>query len=503
VLEGGRPLRIRTVVSTLAVLTVASLAAVGAGAAPAPDAFTIEGPVHGGKGVPQLAATNFDLASVGYEQAEYFISGTATSYTSATPLTNDGKWTITPAATAPYKTRLVVYRPTDAEQFNGTVLVEWNNVSGGLDAGPIWLAAHDELIREGYAWVGVTAQRVGVEGGGRALVANLDLKHADPERYGSLVHPGDSFSYDMYTQAGQAVRGQAATVLGGLQPERVIGAGESQSAFRLTTYIDAVEPRTRGVYDGYLVYSRGDGGAALSQDPQPVVPTPAPTRIRADLDVPVMTFSTETDLAILGYGPARQPDTSRFRGWEVAGTSHADTYTLGVAGKDTGTPASDVELFQTMLAPFSALYGGIITCDSPINAGSMTYTLRASIHALHAWIADGTAPPRSPRLQMTGDAAAPFVLDANGNAKGGIRTPQVDTPVATLSGLGQSGSNFCGIFGTTAPFATTKLSSLYPSHAAFVKAWNTATDRAVKAGFLLPADAKHIKAAAARSTIGS
>ena len=32
---------------------------------------------------------------------------------------------------------------------------------------------------------------------------NLDLKHADPERYGTLVHPGDSYSYDMYRQAGR------------------------------------------------------------------------------------------------------------------------------------------------------------------------------------------------------------------------------------------------------------------------------------------------------------
>jgi len=489
--------------AVLATLVTVSGAAVDASAAPAPDAFTIEGPITGGKGTPQIAATNFDLASVGYEQAEYFISGTATAYTSATPLTSDGKWEVTPASTARYATRLLVYRPSAPKKFNGTVFVEWDNVSGGLDAAPIWLAAHDELIRKGYAWVGVTAQRTGVEGGGRALVADLDLKHADPERYGSLAHPGDTYSYDMFTQAGAAIRAKGSSLLGGLKPTRLIGAGESQSAFRLTTYIDAVEPLTQGIYDGYFVYSRGDDGAALSQDPQPSIPAPSPSRIRTDLDVPVMTFSTETDLTELGYGKARQPDTSMFRGWEVAGTSHADGYTLGVAGKDVGERSSDVELFQTMLEPPAELYGGIISCDSPINAGPMTYPLRASIDALNTWIADGEAPPKSPRLQMTGDAAAPFVLDANGNVTGGIRTPQVDAPVATLSGLGQSGSNFCGIFGTTKPFEPTKLSSLYPSHAAFVQAWNTATDRAVKAGFILPADAKHIKAAAAQSTIGS
>ena len=321
------------VVLALLALTAAIPAGAAASSAATP---TIEGPVAG---TPSLASTNFDLASVGYEQAEYFLSGTATAYTSATPLSSDGKWKVTPGTTAPYKTRMVVYRPTDPKKFNGTVIVEWNNVSAGLDSAPIWLAAHDELIREGYAWVGVTAQQVGVEGGGRgAVVANLDLKHADPARYGTLVHPGDSYSYDMYTQAGRAVRSKTANVLGGLVPKRVIAAGESQSAFRMTTYIDAVEPLTKGVYDGYFVYSRGGSGAALSQAPLPAIPTPTPTLIRTDLTVPVMTFTTETDLVLLGYLPARQPDTKRFRDWEVAGTSHADSYTLNVAGQGHGRP---------------------------------------------------------------------------------------------------------------------------------------------------------------------
>jgi hypothetical protein len=497
-------LSVRSAVVAVVVLLAAVVGATPAAAADADGSSsstpTIDGPIAG---KPQLAATNFDLASVGYEQAEYFLSGTATAYTSATPLSSDGKWTVTPATTAPYKTRIVVYRPTDPKHFNGTVLVEWNNVSAGLDSAPIWLAAHDELIRGGYAWVGVTAQRVGVEGGGRALVANLDLKHADPDRYGTLAHPGDSFSYDMYTQAGRAVRSKTSDVLGGLVPKRVIAAGESQSAFRLTTYIDAVEPRTKGVYDGYFVYSRGDDGAALAQDPQPAVPAPSPTLIRTDLTVPVMTFTTETDLITLGYLAARQPDTRRFRNWEVAGTSHADSYTLGVAGQDTVGPEGDAQLFGTMLQPPSSLYGGVISCDSPINAGPMTYPLRASIDALNSWIARGTAPPKSPRLQTTGNPEVPFALDADGNVKGGIRTPQLDVPVATLSGLGQSGTGFCAIFGTTKPFDAATLAAHYPSHAAFVKAWDAATDRAVKAGFVVAADAEGIKAAAAGSTVGS
>ena len=92
----------------------------------------------------------------------------------------------------------------------------------------------------------------------------------------------------------------------------------------------------------------------------------------------------------------------------------------------------------------------------------MTYVLRASIDALNSWVVDGTAPPKAPRLQTTGDEAAPFALDADGNVKGGIRTPQVDAPVATLSGLGQTGTNFCGIFGTTKPFDAATLAAKLP-----------------------------------------
>jgi hypothetical protein len=132
----------------------------------------------------------------------------------------------------------------------------------------------------------------------------------------------------------------------------------------------------------------------------------------------------------------------------------------------------------------------------------MTYVLRASIDALNTWIASGTPPPKAPCLQATEDSKAPFVLDADGSVKGGIRTPEVDARVATLSGLGQSGTSFCGIFGTTKPFAADALAARYPSHAAFVKAWNAATDKAVKAGFVPADDVAGIKAAAAQSPVG-
>ena len=66
-------------VATLALVSVIAAAAppiVAAAEVPSP---IIEGPVTGG-GEPFIASTTFDLAEVGYEQAEYFISGTASGF---------------------------------------------------------------------------------------------------------------------------------------------------------------------------------------------------------------------------------------------------------------------------------------------------------------------------------------------------------------------------------------------------------------------------------------
>lgn len=65
------------------------------------------------------------------------------------------------------------------------------------------------------------------------------LKSTDAARYGTLNHPGDSYSYSIYEQAGAAIRRNAPRVLGRLHPRRVLALGESQSAIRLVTYIDA------------------------------------------------------------------------------------------------------------------------------------------------------------------------------------------------------------------------------------------------------------------------
>jgi len=419
--------------------------------------------------------TSFKPVVVGYEQSEFFLSGTATAYAMTAPANNDGKLTSVAKSMAPYTTRAVVMRPIDKRRFNGTVIVEWLNVSGGADAGPDWMLGHNELIREGFVWVGVSAQIVGVN-----ALKGTDPTRGDAARYANLSHPGDGYSYDIFSQAGQAIRDDARTMLGGLKPKHLIAIGESQSAGRLVTYIDAVHPLAH-VYDGFLVHSRSGG---------------AP--IRDDVGVPVLVFQTETDVSFSG-GRAAQSDTNMFRLWEVAGTSHYDTYGLVIQGKDTGDGKAGAAVLESMQHPTNQPIP-MFTCGAPINTGLAHYVLDAAFYRLNQWVAKGIVSPAAPRFQTTATGA--FATDTNGNVLGGVRTPAVDAPVAKLSGRSTGGNSFCFLFGSTVPFTPAQLKALYPNHRAFVSAWVNATKSAVKAEFIVKADAKELEAAAVKSNIG-
>ena len=69
-----------------------------------------------------------------------------------------------------------------------------------------------------------------------------------------------------------------------------------------------------------------------------------------------------------------------------------------------------------------------------------------------------------------------YKLDANGNVIGGVRTPQVDAPIAALGSQGNSGG-FCVLFGSTVPYSAAHLASLYKTHGQFVSAWARAIHR--------------------------
>jgi len=202
-------------------------------------------------GSSPMPAGFYNLAALGYEEHEFLIEGVARSFTLVDETATIGD-RVQAGAEAPYVSRIVVRRPTDPTRFSGTVLVEWNNVSGGVDAGPDWMFLHRHLMARGHAWVGVTAQKAGIDGGG--LVEGFHLKVLAPDRYDELVHPGDRWSFDIFTQVGELLRSpEGESPLGGLVPSSLIAAGESQSAAFLVTYINAIDPDAR-VFDAFLAH---------------------------------------------------------------------------------------------------------------------------------------------------------------------------------------------------------------------------------------------------------
>ncbi|MCW2814422.1 MAG: hypothetical protein JWN84_1877 [Nocardioides sp.] len=390
-----------------------------------------------------------DLAAAGYEESEHLL------------------------ATDRGTTRVVVRRPVTART-SGTLLVEWLNVSSGSDAAPDWTFAADEILRAGHAWAGVSAQHVGAMGGFSAVAVegapSGGLRGRDPERYAAVDHPGDTHAYDLFTSAALAVRELVGADL-------VLAVGESQSAAMLTTYVNEVQPRT-GTFDGFLVHSRPavaaplaptDGGPAVRMDD---MLRGGPVLVRDDLDVPVLVVQAEGDLFDrIGFLPARQPDTDRFRLWEVAGAAHADGYVIGE--------------FESFLG-----------CAVPVNRGQQWAVVRAAVRALERWARDGVVPPSADRLEVDGDD---FVRDEHGLVRGGVRTPVVDAPAEVVSGRPWPGSSSaCRLFGSTTPLAE----PAFPDRETYLAAYAAATDAMVASGFACPEDREALLAEARPDLVG-
>ena len=359
-------------------------------------------------------ASLLDLAGRGYVEEEYFISGTANRY--LTPGTSTG--TVLDS-NHPYKTRIVVRRPASADDFNGVVIVEWLNVTNLLDMENTWFQIDEHLLRSGYAWVGVSAQRDGVN----------RLRTWSPSRYGTLdvsqrnasgveTITNDALSYDVLSQAAQAVRSPVGVdPLGGLEPQVVIATGHSQSAMRLVTYVNAIQPLAHA-FDAFALH--GSLGNA----------------VRVDLEVPVWKVLSEFDVNGFNEAQVRRPDDALFRTWEVAGTSHVDRKTYAsrvpVELRDTAPPVED------------SLNCGVMP---PGSAVPFHYVMAAGLEHLVRWVREGTPMPSAPPLETV--SIFPTVVlarDSFGNALGGIRLSQMDVPTAVNNGT-NTGPGACNRWG--------------------------------------------------------
>jgi len=434
----------------------------------------ISGPITGGKHGWAFGRPLFDLAARDYIEEEFFLAGEALTYrpVAGAEWGRDGGWQAERKGTVSFQTRILVYRPADPKRFNGTVVVCWNNVTAGYE---LFHGESPEILEGGYAYVGASVQRVGVHG----FPANPQgLVAWDPQRYGELSVPTDDASYDIYAQIGRAVgpsRDRSGIdPLASLPVKRVIALGASQSASRLATYVNAIHPLGR-VFDGFMLQIYFGLGAPLEGDTT-IAPAERPAggrRLRGanlirELDVPVLIVNSE--LEAIACHRVRQPDTDRFVTWESAGTTHVPVQTQIVRNKK-----------------YEREFGVVPALPPSMNRIALVPYYDAALHHLNRWVDGDAPPPGQPLIEFSGERPD-VVRDEHGIAKGGIRLPQADAPVATNSSIPMSADFSGSLRGSNHPFGAAKLDDLYGTETKYLARFEEAARRAVEAGVMLARD---------------
>ena len=412
---------------------------------------TLSEPPAGLQGHP-LWDSWHELEPFGYTEQEWFVSGTARAA--------DG-------STAPYTTRVIVTRPQKRKDFNGSVMLDWVNVTAQFENAVDSLEGREELLRSGWAFVHVSAQAAGV------CCTPLTPQVWDPVRYAALDHPGDTYADDMFLQVARALRTKRVgdvRPMGRLKVRRVVAAGQSQSAGRLAGIVRA-HPEGAGVIDGFLIHG---GLAGLDYEPR--------------LEVPVLQLNSDW-----AESTGEADDDPLYRLWDVAGSAHAGLFigyqqVFGSGPRVAGLPAMDEQGYRDTIEAagdygqmaFNPLYPACTVAGASF---PMRYAVNTALRELDEWIRTGRAPRPAPRFEFEADGVTP-ARDADGNVLGGLRLPPIEVPVATYR------STDCELGGTTVPFDPITLQQRYPTFADYEQQLRRATNRAVRKGWLLPVDAR-------------
>ena len=418
------------------------------------------------------SASAIELAAHGYSEEEFFIEGVANTYKadSDNPMADasiesDGHR---------YRTRLVVRRPQPAD-FNGVVVVEWMNVTGGVDKDIDWWQSGEHLVANGYAYVFVSAQQMGID----------NIISWSPERYAGLnathdgMVSGDASSYDIFSavaksivREGQALPAGAVDILAGLRARQIIATGHSQSASRLANYLNGIHTLDP-VFDGFIVH----GGGGIIRDDQPVK---------------IFKLMAETDM--LRRAATQQPNTDNFRQWEVAGSSHVDV-------------PLEIEYGKVRNQQEGLSIEGVTPRDSGCDLPAYSTVpfrdvMDAAFDHMVRWLDEGLAPPIAEPIQLVrAFPTVEFARDDFGNVLGCIRLAEHAVPTAKNTGLNTGANRFCFLYGSHEPFDTATINALYHSKADYLERVNTVVEQNVADGFILPTAAERTRREAEASTL--
>jgi hypothetical protein len=448
-----------------------------------------------------------DLDKYGYVEEEFLISGKADLYDEI-----NGAISVK-TSDAPYTSRILVRRPKDVSKFSGNIVVGPMNPSTHVDLVDAWQNDWRYITEHGDVYVGITAKPIAIQ----------SLKKFDPERYGSLTMTDTSqgcggnippastpvagmengLIWDMLTQLGLLLKSDS-TPLKGFEAQYLYMSGGSQTGAYTIRYINSFHkmaklPNGKPVYDGYLPFI----SAGMAPINQCAVGTGGSNSITHDVGVPVIRIMSQTDFGgapgSLGGGGAlnaRQPDSddpkSPYRLYEVPGSSHVTLFGLGTFPRaEDFIKSGNTSFTYNCVEP-----QGI---DGRINA----YIFDGALSNLDRWVRTGVAPPKAPRIEVVGVSA---INDEYGNMKGGVRTPDVDVPIAayiaTSTQKGSAGAGGgCNAMGHMVPFSPEDLKRLYPTHEDYVKKVNAEVDRMYSEGWFTKTDADQAKMDAANAHV--
>lgn len=421
----------------------------------------------GVRGRPMTSSVEPLDGPIPYVEVEYLATGLASDHGAL------GEFFVPnpPAGrTAPYTTRVLVRMPADPDHFNGTAFFEWNNVTFQTDLDALWATSNDMLMRHGYAFVAVSAQKQAVDN------SPMSLKAWDPVRYGNVAHPGDQFSYDIFAQASRAVlecvmadREQPCPLPLG-EVDVAIATGSSQSGLAMHRFVNHYHERVPDLFDGYLGQVAGV------------------EQIADDL-VPVLWVNSESESGTISQsapGPL-------YRYWEIAGGSHGDirqaSYTLALVGRDQASVPTS-ETYSRFDQYGERQPGG----QCPQNFMPSRWAVNAAVVAIDRWARDHADAP-AVLEPFERDAAAELVRDQHENVVGGLRLPPMTVPVAGYVG------NQCWLVGRMRQFDAATLAELYPTRDDYLAKLQAATTEAVEARILLPEDGAHLMELARNSPL--
>jgi hypothetical protein len=385
-----------------------------------------------------------DMAHFGYEAREYFVYGTANGQ--------------------PYKTRIVIRKPSDIKRFSGLVLAESMHPSGNA-----WMFHFTHTYS-------MTAGHIGLD---ILTSTQVPLVEFNKARYGDL-NVAQGQASEILAQVGALLKSsEPGNPLAGVPIRKMILAGTSASAAVLINYLPAhmvyTLPDRSPIYDGFLPTSTG---ATIRQ-----------------VDVPMIQVPTMTEVAG-GNATARQDGDepgNRFRVYEFAGMAHVDS-------RDAAGYYPD-------------------PCRHPISRFPLAAYMSVALDHLWKWVDRGVVPPRADRILVDRNAAndgSLMALDETGNARGGIRNPYVDVP-ARKYGVRNEGASppipnahpfvavrdeaarnqLCGLAGYEMALSAEQLRNLHGSKKAYQAKVAQRLNELTKQGWSLPVYRDRIVADAA------